>query len=187
MTEIEKSEELRNSNGSLSFKSLKIPRNSDQKSFIDELVQLSLEMIKADCRKVSPGINYPSLNKYLKSFYSEKVSCYITWEWNHNASFIGLSELELINFVKPKIDRAEDYLKRYVDKLWLITVSGVRLSHTMPVHLRTKLNSFEKSDKLLMGSYYNNVFIYQYQIGVIYKWPNWIKIKEEQLYPIIMT
>lgn len=185
MVEVERYNELRNMNGLLSFKNLEIPRNSDHKLFIDELVQLSLEMIKTGCQKIAPGINYPLLNKYLKKFYLEKVNCYITWEWNYNVSFIGLSESELINTVKPKIDRAEDYLKRHIDELWLIVVSGVRLSQTMPVHLTAKFNSFNKLDRLLLGSNYNNVFVYQYQIGVIYKWPNWVKIGKEQLYPTI--
>lgn len=187
MTEVEKYEELKNMKGLLSFENVEIPRNSGQKSFIDELIQLSLEMFKTGQQKISPGINYPLLNKYLKKFCLEKVNCYITWEWNHNASFIGLSERELINTVKPKIDRAKDYLKRHVDELWLIVVSGVRLSQAMPVDLIVKLNTFNKLDRLLRGSNYKNVFLYQYQIGVIYKWPNWSKIGEEQLYPTIVA
>ena len=187
MTEVEKYEELKNMKGLLSFENVEIPRNSEQKSFIDELIQVSLEMFKTGQQKISPGINYPLLNKYLKKFCLEKVNCYITWEWNHNASFIGLSERELINTVKSKIDRAKDYLKRHVDELWLIVVSDVRLSQAMPVDLIAKLNTFNKLDRLLLGSNYKNVFLYQYQIGVIYKWPNWSKIGGEQLYPTIVA
>ena len=93
----------------------------------------------------------------------------------------------MINTVNPKIDRAKDYLKRHVDELWLIVVSDVRLSQAMPVDLIAKLNTFNKLDRLLLGSNYKNVFLYQYQIGVIYKWPNWSKIGGEQLYPTIVA
>lgn len=185
MKEVEKYKELRNMNGFLSFKKLEIPRNSNHKSFVDELIQLSLEMVKTNCQKTTPGIKYPILNQYLKKFLLEKVKCYITREWNHNVSFIGLSESELINAVKPKIHRAIDYWKKHIDELWLIVVSGVRLSQTMPIHLTAKLNSFNKLDRVLRGSNFSKVFVYQYQVGVIYKWPGWVKISKEQLYSTI--
>ena len=121
----------------------------------------------------------------MKKFYFEQVNCYITWEWNHIASFIGLSESELINVAKPKIDKATDYRKSHIEKLWLIIVSGVKLSQTMPVHLADKLNSFEQLDSLLMASNYERVFLYQYQLGVIYEWPKWIKIGKERLFRTI--
>jgi len=185
MTEVERNNELRNMNGLLSFKNLEVPPNSDHNLFVNEIVQLSLEMIKTGCQKIAPGTNYPLLNKYLKNFCLEKVNCYITWEWNYNVSFIDLSETELINTVKPKTDRSKSYFKRHIDELWLIVISGVRLSQTMPVDLAVKLDSFNKLDRLLWKSKYKNAFIYQYQIGIIYKWPNWIKIGKEQLYPTI--
>jgi len=72
MTEVEKYEELKNMKGLLSFKNMEIPRNSEQKSFIDELIQLSLEMFKTSQQKISPGINYPLLNKYLKNSVLKK-------------------------------------------------------------------------------------------------------------------
>lgn len=128
MEEVGKHEELKNTNGLLFFENLELPPKSLYKDFVGELVQLSLGMLKSGHREVTLGNHYPLLRRYLKKFYFEQVNCYITWEWNHIASFIGLSESELINVAKPKIDKATDYRKSHIEKLWLIIVSGVKLS-----------------------------------------------------------
>jgi hypothetical protein len=185
MKEVEKYEELKNTKGFLFFKNLELPPDSLYKEFLGELVQLSIEMIKSGLREINPGLNYPLLNKYLKKFCLEKVDFYISWEWNHIVSFIGLSELELINAVEPKFDKATDYRKTHIDALWLIIVSGVRLSQTMPIPLKNKLDSFSQLDSLLKASMYEKVFLFQYQVGVIYQWPKWIKIGKGQLYPTV--
>ena len=177
--------ELEDTNGTLYFKKLELPPNKEYKGFINELIQLSLAMIETNSEAISPGSNYPLLNKYLNKFHLKKVGCYITWEWNHNASSIGLTESELIDTIQPKIAKAESYIRNDIDGLWLLVVSGFRLSQTMPVHLSNKLLSYKKLNYLLSRSIFEKVYIYQYMIGVIYEWPNWIKIGKEQLYPTI--
>ena len=106
MGEVEKCNELRETNGLLFFKKLGLPPKSKHREFTDELIKLSLEMINSGYKEIKPGANYPILNKYLKKFYLEKVGCYITWEWNYNVSSVGITEEELINASKSKIEKA---------------------------------------------------------------------------------
>jgi len=185
MEKIVNYKKLEDTNGTLFFKKLELPPTREYKDFVIELVQLSLEMIKANREEISPRSNYPLLNKYLNKFHLKKVGCYITWEWNYNAASIGLTESELVDTIQPKLVKAKSYIRKDIDGLWLLIVSGLRLSQTMPVHLSNKLLSYKKLDYLLSQSIYEKVYIYQYMIGVIYEWPNWVKIGKEQLYPTI--
>jgi hypothetical protein len=185
MEKIGKYKELEDTSGTLFFKKLELPPTPKYKDFVIELVQLSLEMIETNREEISPKSNYPLLNKYLDKFHLKKVGCYITWEWNHNASSIGLTESELVDTIQPKLVKAESYIKKNIDVLWLLVVSGSRLSQTMPVHLANKLLSFKNLDYLLSRSVFDKIYIYQYMVGVIYEWPNWAKIGIEQLHPTI--
>jgi hypothetical protein len=177
--------ELKDTSGTLFFKKLELPPTPEYKDFVIELVQLSPEMIESNLEEISPGSNYPLLNKYLDKFHLKNVGCYISWEWNHNASSIGLTESELIDTIQPKLVKAESYIRKNIDVLWLLVVSGSRLSQTMPVHLANKLLSYKKLDYLLSRSVFEKIYIYQYMVGVIYEWPNWVKIGIEQLHPTI--
>jgi len=185
MNEVEKYTELRNTYGTLCFTNIETPSKLESKCFINELIEVSIEMVMSDKSQQVPSFQYPLLKKYLKKIIIEKTQCHITWEWNHNASFISLSEDDLIKTIKPKTEKVASYKKKKIDELWLIIVSGVRLSQTMPMHLTETLKTFNQLGKLLKVSNYNKVFIYQYQIGVIHEWPTWKKIGKEQIYPTI--
>jgi len=177
--------ELKNTCGLLSFKQLELPQNSKYKEFVNELIKLSLEMIEANREEISPDSNYPLLNKYLSEFRLEKVGCYMTWEWSPNDPSLGLTESELIDTIQPKLVKAETYIRKNIDVLWLLVVSGSRLSQTMSVRLSNRLLSYKKLDYLLSRSIFEKIYIYQYMVGVVYEWPNWVKIGTEQLYPTI--
>ena len=176
---------LEKTNGFLTFKELDLPPKSKYDEFIEELIQLSHEMLESNHDKIKPGSAYPLLNKYLKQFYLKRVDCYITWEWNHISSFIGLTETELIKTIQPKIKKSKHYRKNDLDELWLIIVSGTNLSQTMPTHLGETLRTFDTTNAILSESFFNKVFIYQYMLYVLYEWPEWIQIGEEKLYPTI--
>lgn len=185
MEQVGNYKELEDTSGFLYFKKLELPPNKEYKEFVNELIQLSLELIGTNREEISPDSNYPLLNKYLSEFRLEKVGCYITWEWNHIASSIGLTESELLDTIQPKLVKAKSYIRRNIDVLWLLIVSGFRLSQTMPVRLSNRLLSYKKLDYLLSRSIFEKIYIYQYMVGVIYEWPNWVKIGTEQLYPTI--
>lgn len=179
MEEVEKCNKLKETFGFLSFKKLELPPKSKHKKFADELIKLSLEMIDSDYKEINPGGNYPLLNKYLEKFCLERAGCYITWKWNHNVSFVGFTEKRLINATKSKIEKVVKYREKNIDELWLLIVSGHRLSQAMGLNLSYKLNTFDQLNNLLKHSGYNKIFIYQYMFDVIYKWPGWVKIGKE--------
>jgi len=178
MGEVEKCNELRETNGLLFFKKLDLPPKSKQREFTDELIKLSLEMINSGYKEIKPGVTYPILNKYLKKFYLEKVGCYIpiTWEWNYNVSSVGITEEELTKASKSKIIKASKYKEKDIDELWLLIISEHRLSQAMGIRLSEKLNTFDQLDNLLRQSAYNKIYLYQFMFDVIYEYPGWVKI-----------
>lgn len=179
MEEVEKYNKLKETFGFLSFKKLELPSKSKHKIFTDELIKLSLEMIDSDYEEINPGGNYPLLNKYLEEFCLKRAGCYITWQWNHNASFVGFTETRLINVIESKIEKVAKYKEKNIDELWLLIVSGHMLSQAMGLNLSYKLNTFNQLNNLLRHSGYNKIFIYQYMLDVIYEWPGWVKIGKE--------
>jgi len=179
MEEVDKYNKLKETFGLLSFKKLELPPKSKHKKFTDELIKLSLEIIDSDYKVIKPGGKYPLLNKYLEKFCLERVGCYITWQWNHNVSSIGITETRLINAIKSKIEKVVKYKEKNIDDLWLLIVSGHMLSQAMGLNLHYKLNTFDQLNNLLKHSGFNKIFIYQYMFDVIYKWPGWVKIGKE--------
>jgi len=179
MEKVEKCNELKETYGLLFFKKLELPSKSKHGEFTDELIKLSLEMINSGYKEIKPGESYPMLIKYLKKFRLEKAECYITWEWNYSVSSIGITEKELINAVKPKIKKVPTYKEKNIDELWLLIISGYRLSQAMGMRLSDKLNTFHQLNILLSQSGYNKVYLYQFMFDVVYEWPGWIKIGKE--------
>ena len=181
MEEVNKHNELNETSGLLFFKRMKLPSESERKKFAEELIKLAINMIKSDCKEISPGYEYPLLKGYLKKFHLEKAGCYITWEWNYNVSSVGVTETELINTTMQKIDKISKYKEKDCDEIWLIIISGHRLSQSMGTRLAYQLNTFNNFSDLLRKSGYHRVFVYQTMIGEIYKWPDWERIKKISL------
>lgn len=183
MGEVRKHRELKQTSGWLGFRKLSLPSKIEYRQFIEELIKIAHEMVRSNREESKPGPECKMLNKYLRKFYLRKVGFYISWEWSHSAASIGLSEEELLNSVKPKL---VNYRDASFDELWLLVVSGVRLSQTMPVHLSYKLREFQTLESFLKKSEYDNVYIFQYQLGVAYEWPEWVKIGKEKLIATIL-
>ena len=181
MEEVNKHNELNETSGLLFFKRMKLPSESERNKFVEELMQLAIKMIISDCKEMIPGYEYPLLKEYLKKFHLEKVGCYITWEWNYNVSSVGVTETELINTITPKIDKISLYKGKDFDDIWLLIISGCRLSQSMGTRLAYQLNTFDQLRDLLKKSGYHRVFIYQTMIDEIYKWPDWERIKKISL------
>lgn len=174
MEQVGKHGKLQESNGLLFFDKLELPEKSEYKEFTDELIRLSVEMIDSGLRETTPGKEYPLLNRYLKKLFLEKAGVYILWGWNHDVASVGLSESELLKAINPKL-RA-DYKDHKIDELWLLIISGYRLSQAMGIILFYKLSNYNELNRLLRLSKYSKVYIYQYMLNSIYEWPGWVKI-----------
>jgi len=187
MSEVDKVTELKGIFGYLEFHALVVPMRRQHKQFVQELLILSLHMIATNSLETKPDKkDYPLLSHYVEKLTLERVGCYITWEWDHTAAFVGLSEEELIDTVAPKAVRTGNYLKKdNYDELWLMVVSEHRLSQAIPPRLLDKLNSFGTLNKELQEFGFARVFLYQYLFEVIYEWPGWKKVGEEKLIPTI--
>ncbi len=183
MSDVNKHNELQETYGWLRFKELNLPTRREYKDFIDELILFSLEMLRSNKKEASPSNKYKTLVYYLAEIHVEKVNCYITWDWNYTAGSVGLSEKELIDTVKGKLEKVSNYKLKPFDKLWLVIVSGFQISQSMGVRLTNKLNTFEQCNAFLKQSGYNNIYIYQYVFDVAYKFKKegWIKIGKEKL------
>ncbi len=180
MGKVKECNELKDTHGLLFFKKREVPPRRAHGKFSDELVKLSREMINSDCREIRPVQNYPLLSKYLKKFRLQKCGCYMTWEWNHNVLAIGVTQRMLIKTVKSKV--VADYKGKDVDEVWLLIISGFRLSQALGIHLSNKLNTFNRLNSLLRKSGYSKVYLYQYMLDVLYQWPGWVKIGRESLF-----
>jgi pyridoxal phosphate enzyme (YggS family) len=178
MESVRSNQLLENTFGEIYFMTLEIPSKREFRLFIDELIRISLYMINNGINEISTFAEYPLLNRYLSKFQLEKTGIYIAWDWNHNVTWVGLSEEELIKSIEKK--SLANYKAQNIDEVWLIIISGHELSQAMGVHLDYKLNNFNKFNSLLMQSKYNRVFIYQYMLDLIYSWPGWIK---EEVFP----
>jgi hypothetical protein len=175
MTEVEKYGALTETYGHLAFRELEIPSRKEYDKFLKELIDASLKMVSAGTQHYHPEENHPQLIKYLSSFSLEKVGCYITWDWNHNAALVGLTEDELIKTIRPKIEKAMKYSGESIDENWLLVVDGPYLSQEMGRFLQHKLPDFTQVDKLLRESKFNAVYIFQYMFDVVHQWPGWKK------------
>lgn len=175
MAEVNQHKELENTSGLIFFKKLKLPNRSEYNNFIGELVKFALDIIQKDINETEPDDIFPLLMKYIKKIFVKKAGCNIAWDWNYNVSSVGLAESELINSVRSKL--IANYSDSKFDELWLLIVSGYRLSQAMGIHLVYELNSYRNLKDMLRASCLNRVFIYQYMFDIIYEWPQWVKIK----------
>ena len=55
----------------------------------------------------------------------------MTWDWDHEAASVGLQQDELMAALEAKLRKAPAYSSKGVDDLWLLVVSGHRLSQAM--------------------------------------------------------
>ncbi len=181
MEQVAKCKDLEETYGKLFFKKFEVPPKSKHREFVDELIKQSCQMISSRCRETKPKRKYPLLSKYLKKIRLEKVGCYITWGWNFDVSFVGLSESEILNTVNPKIEKVAKYKKKPFDELWLLVISGHLLSQAMggPKDFSSRLRSFQQLNNLLEGSGFNRAYIYQRMHDTVYKWPGWVRIEKK--------
>lgn len=172
--------ELRGIYVSIMPKGLKLIPKSKHREFANELIQLVREMIQMNCEEIETNDRFPVLSQYAKSLRLKRINssyCF-HWDWG-DASFIGLGEDEIIDAVRDKIEKSGTY-KEAADELWLLVVSGGRLSQAFPppYHLEYTLSSFNHLSALLGKSRYSKVYLYQYMFDSIHEYDGcwkWVK------------
>jgi hypothetical protein len=180
MDSVWKDSALSQTHSYLEFRKLELPHRRDFTRFADELIKLSREMITSGLQVVKLDERYPLLYKYVGRMYLKIVECFISWDWNHDAGSVGLTEPELIRTIEPKIGKAVKYVQGCMDELWLVIIEGHRISQAMGVYLERYLTHFSELDSMLQQLRFNKVYIHQYMQNVIYKWPGWVKIGQER-------
>ena len=179
-----KYEELQSIYGVLSFKRLEVPPRQKHNEFINEIIHYTLSKlpiaknIEQKYFDFLPG--YSLINEYLKSVNLENLDCYITWEWNHNAAWVGLLEEELIYILEDKKEKLKKYKTTNIHEMWLVIVSGHLLSQAMGKPHPEILNDYSNCNELLKQSGFDKVYLYQHMQNRILEWSgNW-KIRKEK-------
>lgn len=182
--EAKKYPELEGIGGSFSFKNLGVPPKSKHQEFIFQVIQLTREkaqdVIHKNSLKIEPNERFSLLKQYVKKLLLYNTGLPFHPHWGGiDVSFIAMNEDEFIAAIQPKINKSRAYrekmIKKGINKLWLLIVSGWSPSQTMPPleHLEYKLKSFDRLNDALKTSEYNKVYLYQYMSDAIYEWPEW--------------
>lgn len=174
--------DLNNISGLLFFNKLAVPSRVECPQFVRELLDFSRNCLKSLTEKggdfSSFGTNFPLLRKYLKRLHLAIVECYITWEWNHSASSVGLNESEIKKSISRKLEIPHP---KGVSENWLLIVSGHQLSQSMGLPDVQKLNAFNEVNNMLKNGPYDKVFIFQYMFDRILLWEhsgNWKEVRK---------
>jgi hypothetical protein len=173
--------DLNNISGLLFFNKLAVPSRVECPQFVEELLEFSRNCLKSLTDKggnfSSFGTNFPLLRKYLKRLHLAIVECYITWEWNHSASSVGLNEAEMKKTVLKKLEIPRS---KIVSENWLLIVSGHQLSQSMGLPDVEELNAFQEVNEALKNGPYDKVFIFQYMFDRVLFWElssGWIELR----------
>jgi hypothetical protein len=174
--------DLNNISGLLFFKKLLVPSRVERLQFARELLDFSRNSLKCLTGKggdfSSFDIDSPLLKKYLRRLHLGLAKCYITWEWNHSASSVGLNESEMKKTISRKLEIPSP---KGVSENWLLIVSGHQLSQSMGLPNVGKLNAFQETNEALKTGPYNKVFIFQYMFDRVLRWElssGWIELRE---------
>lgn len=174
--------DLNNISGLLFFKKLLVPSRVESPQFVKELLDFSADSLNSFTGKVgdfsSFGTNFSLLRKYLKRLHLAIVDCYITWEWNHSASSVGLNDSEMKKTISRKLGIPRP---KGVSENWLLIVSGHQLSQSMGLPDVENLNAFQETNEALKNGSYDKVFIFQYMFDRVLRWEQssgWIELRE---------
>jgi hypothetical protein len=174
--------DLNNISGLLFFKKLLVPSRVESPQFVKELLDFSADSLNSFTGKVgdfsSFGTNFSLLRKYLKRLHLAIVDCYITWEWNHSASSVGLNDSEMKKTISRKLGIPRP---KGVSENWLLIVSGHQLSQSMGLPDVEKLNGFQEVNEALKNGPYDKVFVFQYMFDRVLLWDpsiGWIELRK---------
>jgi len=163
--------ELSEIHGGVKFRDFMLPPSKKYDSFANELFEFAMSKIgglsseykcyRTFCEK------YPHLNRYLEYLELRHVGCYMSWDWWHNADFVGLQEDELYGVIRGKIDK---HVQSQFDENWLLITSGTQTSQQMGRLSVGQMNKFSKILDLLNKSPFDKIYIYDYSRSRVVLW-----------------
>lgn len=173
---------LNNISGLLFFKKLAVPSHVERPQFVRELlefIQNSLNSLTSKGKDFNSfHTSLPLLGRYLRKLHLQPVNCYITWEWNHSASSVGLNESEMKRTISKKLAIPRP---KNVSENWLLIVSGHQLSQSMGLPDVKELNAFEEVNGALKNGPCDKVFVFQYMFDRVLLWElssGWIELRK---------
>lgn len=163
------------------FKALEVPPRREQMPFAKELLEFGhqkLPYLTKDGSDFSQfGSSSPLLGKYLKRLRLWDAGCFTSWEWNHMAAGVGLTERELLDIILPKIKVGRP---KETNENWLLMVSGHQLSQSIGLPHVDVLREYGELNKALTCGPYDRVYIFQYMFGRVLLWQlaqGWMEVK----------
>jgi hypothetical protein len=182
---VKKNNNLKGIFGSLSFKNQERPKKAELKKFSDDLIKFTAESI---CKNknfkemdLEPTDDYPLLKKFLNLVMLQRMSPPSLWDWDITyCGGISFTEENLMNVIKPKVEKQHRYNHNNFNELWLLVVFGPLFSQavTPSWDVENKLRNFDKINCMLKTSNFDKVYLYLRSRGnTLFKWPAWIKIK----------
>jgi hypothetical protein len=112
----------------LNFKTLLLPSKKDLHQFVGEVIALTSHTILSDERIPIDPTRQPVLAKYLTHIdLSPSTLRNLSWRWNFDIAWIGVSEDELLAIVEGKAGSTVTAASSY----WLIVTEGPTLSRVM--------------------------------------------------------
>ncbi len=164
--------ELKEVHGAISFREFVLPPSREYGPFASELIEFSMDMLGGfgfDPKRYRTfDEKYLLLNEYVEYLKLQQVECYgMSWDWLHNAEFVGLQERELHGIIQTKIER---HVPSPVDENWLLVTSAPETSQQMGYLFVGGLNKYKSVCDLLNDCPFDKVYIYDYTRSKVFLW-----------------
>ena len=163
--------ELNEINGVMRFRDFVLPPSKEHVPFANELVEFAMSKrgdLSSDHKRYKTFYEkYPYLSKYLEYFELSQVGCYMSWNWSHNADYVGLQEEELYSIIRGKIDK---HVQTQFYENWLLITSRTQMSQQMGRLSVGQMNKFSKILDLLNESPFDRIYIYDYSRSRVVLW-----------------
>lgn len=173
--------EVKSIHGHVSFEISCFPRKQEFDSFVDELLHCAKTNKEILPQRITEFLDYPLLQKNLKSLRLREVACAVSWDSNLRAGWLDINIVSLENMINQKVEDLEKYsVEQDFDEYWLLIVSGGAISQSIGPQVGERLGQMNKLDKVLKESKFARAYIFQYMTGAIYQWPDWITVREEK-------
>ncbi len=164
--------QLNEVHGAISFRDFVLPPSREYGPFASELIEFTMDMLGgfgSDPKRYRTfDEKYLLLNKYVECLKLQQVECYgMSWDWLHNAEYVGLQEDELWKTIQAK---SEKHVKGPVDESWLLITSGPETSQQMGYLFVEKMNKYKTVCDLLNDCPFEKVYIYDYTRSKVFLW-----------------
>jgi hypothetical protein len=163
--------ELNEIHGVIRYRNFTLPPSKEYDLFANGLVKFAiskLEELGSDYVLYKTfDDEYGCLRKYVEYFELKKFSCYVPWDWKHNANHVGFQKDTLSNIIQAKMGK---YIDCQVDENWLLITSGTQISQQIGHLCISSMNEWEDVLDLLKKSPFDKVYVYDYMDRRIIFW-----------------